>query len=149
MFVLRFVLFRFEGPALDGFFRTIRFREFRKYRDTEISRRDEYSRRIPNVSELAKIAKNAFFRDFSRFFAKKSRKNAFFRDFCYSRVSVIAFCRKLGSEWVFRAFSELVPSREYSFRLENRPEISVKSSECRALILIFFSIMLNKKMFVP
>ena len=41
--------------------------EFRKYRDAEISRRDEYSRRIPNVSELAKIAKIAKKRVFSRF----------------------------------------------------------------------------------
>ncbi len=54
-----------------------------------------------------------------------------------------AVIRKLGSEWVFRAFSELVPTRPDSFLLETRLESSVKSSECRALILLVSSMVLQ------
>ncbi len=59
---------------------------------------------------------------------------SFFRKLGSERVSEIAVFRKLGSERVFRAFSELVPTRENSFRLETRLECSEKSSECRALL---------------
>jgi len=41
----------------------------------------------------------------------------FFPKFSFSRVSEIAVFRKLGSQQVFRAFSELVPTRENSSRL--------------------------------
>jgi len=53
--------------------------------------------------------------------------------FSFSRVSVIGVFQKLGLERVIRAFSELVLTRENSFRLETRLESSEKSSECRAL----------------
>jgi len=62
----------------------------------------------------------------------------FFPKFLFSRVSEIAIFWKLGSERVFRAFSELVPTRENSFRLETRLKISDKSLECRALTRLNF-----------
>ncbi len=46
-----------------------------------------------------------------------------------------AVFQKLGSERLFRAFTELVSTRENSFRLETRLEILDKSSECRALLV--------------
>ncbi len=55
-------------------------------------------------------------------------------NFLFSRVSEIAVFQKLGSEWVFRAFSELVPTHENSFRLETWLKNSDKSSECRAFV---------------
>ena len=80
---------------------------------------------------------SSFFRTFYRTFYRtsviSSSEMAVYRKLGSERVSEMAIFRKLGSVRVFRAFSELVPSREYSFRLENRPESSVKSSECRAL----------------
>ncbi len=57
----------------------------------------------------------------------------FFPKFLFSRVSEIAVFRKLGSEQVFRAFSELVPTCPDLFRLKTRLKSSDKSSECRAL----------------
>jgi len=59
-----------------------------------------------------------------RFFAKLGWKE-----------SEIAVFQKLGLEQVFQAFSELIPTRPDSFRLKTRLESSVKSSECRALLL--------------
>jgi hypothetical protein len=72
------------------------------------------------------------FREKSCFFVKKR----VFSRFSFSQASVIAVLRKLGLERVIRAFSELVSTRENSFRLETRLESSEKSSECRALVVI-------------
>jgi len=68
------------------------------------------------------------------FRTRENRENHEFLRFSFSQVSEIAVFQKLGSEQVFRAFYELVPTRENSFRLETRLESLDKSSERRALI---------------
>jgi len=84
---------------------------------------------IRAFSELVPTRENSFRLVPTLIFAK----NRVFSRFSFSRVSVIAVLRKLGLERVIRAFSELVSTRENSFRLETRLESSEKSSECRAL----------------
>ncbi len=70
---------------------------------------------------------------------------SFFRKLGSERVLEIAVFQKLGLERVFRAFFELVPTRENLFRPETRLECSEKSSECRALIPGHFHLQLSEQ----
>jgi len=61
----------------------------------------------------------------------------FFPKFLFSRVLEIAVFWKLGLEQVFRAFSELVPTRENSFRL--MLPLSLLSSSTTSLFILPFN----------
>ncbi len=78
----------------DGFFRNFHFCKFRKLPFFENQGRNEFFELFPNSSRLTKTRSDPNF-------CKKNDWNK----------SEIAVFQKLGSERVFRAFPELVPTR--------------------------------------
>ncbi len=82
-------------------------------------------------SELVSTRENLFRLVPTLIFAK----NCIFSQVSFLRVSVIAVLRKLGSER--KNDFQRVSTRENSFWLENRLEISSSSSVCRALTWFF------------